>query len=74
MAEIQTEIEVLSDGSIQVCVVTDHGRACGFVSSHHLVTPKANQLKGLIDSTVDLSLDPGDPPAHVVNQTMTSHE
>lgn len=55
-----TETQVLPDGSIKVCVVTDHGRACGFVSSHHLVEPKVNQLQQLIDSTKDLDCDPGE--------------
>jgi hypothetical protein len=40
---VQPTLENLSDGSVRVCI----GAACGTVSSHHLVEPKANQLRKL---------------------------
>jgi hypothetical protein len=43
-ASVQPTLENLSDGCVRVCI----GETCGTVSSHHLVEPKVNQLKQLI--------------------------
>jgi len=38
---VQPTCHTLADGSVRVCV----GNTCGTVSSHHLITPKINQLR-----------------------------
>ena len=51
-----TDLQTLVDGTIKVCVEEDGFRHCGFVSSHHLVDVKAEQLRHLIRGTASAAL------------------
>ena len=43
-----TDLQALDDGTIKVCIEEEGYRHCGFVSSHHLVDVKAQQLRHFI--------------------------
>ena len=43
-----TDLQTLDDGTIKVCIEEEGYRHCGFVSSHHLVDVKAQQLRHFI--------------------------
>ena len=42
------DLQTLDDGTIKVCIEEEGYRHCGFVSSHHLVDVKAEQLRHFI--------------------------
>jgi hypothetical protein len=44
-SSVQPTCQTLADGSVMVCL----GTVCGTVSSYHLVEPKVNQLKQLLN-------------------------
>ena len=48
---METTTEQLEDSTVKVTVTTEDGRtASGWVSSFHLVEPKANQLKEYLNN------------------------
>ena len=48
-----TELINLEDGTVKIIVTTDKGTQIGWVSSHHLVDPKVNQLINAINKEAE---------------------
>lgn len=46
---MQVDLVTEDDGCVRITVEVDNMRATGWCSSHHLVDPKVNQLKAMIE-------------------------
>lgn len=60
MDDVQTEN--LEDGSVRVVVTVNGWTSSGVVSSHHLVEPKANQLREYLRRMAEDHPEPFDDP------------